>query len=85
MLCNVKLVDRETHKHLGLILSNDCTWTAHIKSLTRTAWYRLHLESEIHALEKLYFAFIRPILEYSCSVWDNCSSENKKKCLILYM
>lgn len=81
---NVKLVDKETHKHLGLILSNDCTWTAHIKSLTQTAWYRLHLLRNLkfklkrHALEKLYFAFIRPILEYSCSVWDNCSSENKK-------
>jgi hypothetical protein len=24
-------------------------------------------------LEKIYLTFIRPLLEYSCEVWDNCS------------
>jgi hypothetical protein len=24
-------------------------------------------------LEKVYLTFIRPLLEYSCVVWDNCS------------
>lgn len=28
------------------------------------------------ALIKIYFAFIRPILEYGSIVWDNCSQEN---------
>lgn len=28
------------------------------------------------ALIKIYFAFIRPILEYGSIVWDNCSHEN---------
>ena len=32
------------------------------------------------ALEKkMYFAFIRPLLEYSDSVWDNCSNEAKRQ------
>ena len=31
------------------------------------------------ALEKIYFAFIRPLLEYSDSVWDNCSNEAKRQ------
>lgn len=28
-------------------------------------------------MEKIYIAFIRPLLEYSDSVWDNCSNELK--------
>ena len=30
------------------------------------------------SLEKNYFSFIRPLLEYSDSVWDNLSQENVK-------
>ena len=29
-----------------------------------------------NALIKIYFAFIRPILEYGSIVWGNCSQEN---------
>ena len=29
-----------------------------------------------NALIKIYFAFIRPILEYGSIVWDNCSQGN---------
>ena len=28
--------------------------------------------------EKIYFSFIRPLLEYSDSVWDNLGQENVK-------
>ena len=28
-----------------------------------------------NSLEKLYFGFIRPILEYGSVVWDNCTRE----------
>ena len=31
------------------------------------------------ALERIYISFIRPLLEYSDSVWDNCSNEAKKQ------
>ena len=31
------------------------------------------------ALEKMYMAFVRPLLEYSDVVWDNCSLETKKQ------
>ena len=30
------------------------------------------------SLEKMYFAYIRSLLEYSDVVWDNCSLESKK-------
>ena len=30
-------------------------------------------------LEKIYLSFIRPLLEYSCEVWDNCSQRDKDR------
>ena len=30
------------------------------------------------SLEKIYFSYIRPLLEYSDTVWENCSAESKK-------
>ena len=30
------------------------------------------------SLEKMYFAYIRPLLEYSDVVWNNCCLESKK-------
>ena len=81
---NTVISESSSHKHLGLTFSNTCTWSEHIKLITDTAWSRLNLLRVLkfrikrRALQKLYFAFIRPLLEYSCSVWDNCSTENKK-------
>ena len=31
------------HKYLGLILSNNCSWTEHINSISDKAWARLNL------------------------------------------
>ncbi|MEW8546213.1 MAG: reverse transcriptase family protein [Candidatus Thiodiazotropha sp.] len=81
---NTIISENTSHKHLGLTFSNTCTWSEHIKNITDTAWLRLNLLRVLkfklnrRALQKLYFAFIRPLLEYSSSVWDNCSTENKK-------
>jgi hypothetical protein len=30
-------------------------------------------------LEKIYLSFIRPLLEYSCEVWDNCSQTDNDR------
>ena len=30
-------------------------------------------------LEKMYISYIRPLLNYSDSVWDSCSSDSKKQ------
>ena len=27
----------------------------------------------------MYLSFIRPVLEYACVVWDNCSAEQSEK------
>ncbi len=32
-----------------------------------------------HSLEKIYLSFIRPLLEYSSIVWDNCTAGDKQR------
>ena len=80
---NIMLPESDTHKHLGLTLSNSCTWSSHIKEISSKAWVRLNLMRTLKfkvsrkSLEKIYHTFIRPLLEYCDAVWDNCSAENK--------
>ena len=82
---NIPLKCMSTHKHLGLTFSDTCDWTNHITNITDAAWTRLNLLCTLkfkinrHALEKIYFAFIRPVLEYSDSVWDNATNDSKKQ------
>ncbi|MEW8545561.1 MAG: reverse transcriptase family protein [Candidatus Thiodiazotropha sp.] len=84
LMNNTVITESSSHKHLGLIFSKVCTWSEHIKYITDNAWSRLNLlrvlkfKIKRQSLQKLYYAFIRPLLEYSCSVWDNCSTEDKK-------
>ena len=69
------------HKHLGLTFSNTGSWDEHVKSISEKSWSRLNLLKALKfrvsgkSLEKIYFAYIRPLLEYSDTVWNNCSSE----------
>ena len=80
---NTVLSEATCHKHLVLTFSNTCGWTEHINRICETAWARINLlralKFRIHrnALERMYFAFIRPLLEYSDAVWDNCTNECK--------
>ncbi|MCF1459523.1 MAG: reverse transcriptase family protein, partial [Shewanella sp.] len=82
---NTILSESSSHKHLGITFSNTCDWTEHISRIAKLAWTRINLlrtlKFRIHrnALERIYFAFIRPLLEYSDSIWDNCSNECKSQ------
>ena len=82
---NVVLNETTSHKHLGLTISNTCSWIEHINNIAETAWSRLNLMRLLKfkinrkALEKMYFAFIRPLLEYSDSVWDYSPAYVKKQ------
>jgi hypothetical protein len=69
------------HKHLGLNISQDLTWGLHITEITDKANRRLGILRSLKyklnklSIERIYFAFIRPILEYGDVVWDNISIE----------
>ena len=42
LMNNIVLTEMDTHKHLGLTLSNTCTWSNHIQAITTKAWTRLN-------------------------------------------
>ncbi|MES9994357.1 MAG: hypothetical protein ABW098_20600 [Candidatus Thiodiazotropha sp.] len=72
------------HKHLGIVLSSDATWTHHLEVILAKAWKRLGYIRKYKflldrpSLKKLYQTFIRPLLEYGNFLWDNCTIENKR-------
>ena len=74
-----RIPEVDEHKHLGVILSNDCSWHSHIKYITDKAWKRVHIMRKLKfaidrkSLEIIYTSFIRPILEYADVVWNNCT------------
>ena len=74
-----------SHKHSGITFINNCSWNEHINNTTKAAYTRFNLLNALkfklnrNALEKIYISFIRPLLEYSDAVWDNASTENKKR------
>ena len=80
--CNGSTIsESRTHCHLGLLFQSDAKWSSHLNNLYEKACSRLNLLRMLKhlldrsALVKVYFAFIRPILEYGGIVWDNCSQE----------
>ena len=65
------------------MFSSDGKWRRHIdymlskasKQLCVLRKLKFILKREI--LEKIYLAYIRPLSEYSCEVWDICSQMDK--------
>ena len=79
---NVVLPEIESHKHLGLILSNNLSWSEHIDSILKSVSPMIDVLTSLKykldrgSLEQIYFSFIRPKLEYGCHIWDNCTTSN---------
>ena len=81
---NQQISEVETHTHLGIFLSSDCTWHTHIDYIKKKAWNRIHmrklkLKIDRKSLEIIYTTFIRPILEYADVIWDNCTQYEKQE------
>ena len=81
--CQIKEV--EIHKHLGLYFSCNGTWNTHIDSIKEKAWQRLNIMRRLklllgrRSLEINYISFIRPLLEYGDTIWDNCTLYEKRE------
>ena len=84
-LNNCEISTVKTHKHLGLSLSEDARWANHISQSLQKAWQRIGILRSLkfklnrNCLEKMYNSFVRPLLEYSDVVWDNCSNQLKSE------
>ena len=69
----------QDHKHLGVTLSTNGQWTTHIDNILTSASRTLGIMKKMkftlsrRALNQIYISYIRPIIEYSCIVWDGCS------------
>ena len=80
-----QITEVDSHKHLGLYLSNDCTWHKHINYITEKAWTRINIMRRLKfkldrkSLEQIYLVFIRPLLEYGDIIWDNCLQSEKQE------
>ena len=70
------------HKHLGITLSENCTWNEHINNILSSAWKIVGIMRKLkfclsrHALNQMYLSYVRPLLEYSSVVWDGCSYQS---------
>lgn len=76
---NVALVEKPEHKHLGVIIQNNCKWDSHINFIISKAKlqvaclrsYKYKLSRK--CLEIMYNSFILPHFDYCDTVWDNCT------------
>ena len=84
-MSDVLIKEVSSHKHLGVHLSSDCTWHSHIEHIKEKAWQRLNVMRRLKfildrkSLETIYTSFIRPVLEYGDTVWDNCTLYEKRE------
>ena len=81
---NVELDYVDTHKHLGVTLSDDGTWHAHISNIASSAskvlgtMKLLKFKLKRTTLCQMYISYLRPILEYASIIWDNCTEYEKE-------
>ena len=79
LLNQKQVIEVSSHKHLGLVFSNDCSWHEHLDYIKTKAWSRINIMRKLkfkldrRSLQTIYFSFIRPLLEYADVVWDNCT------------
>ena len=78
-LNNETIREVETHTRLGLTLNCNGKWDQHVSNIVAKANYSLTALRKLKnyldkiTLEKIYFSYVRPIMEYSSIVWDNCT------------
>ena len=72
-------------KYLGLLITNNLTWSAHINSICSHAkkilgliYRRFYSSANQDTLRQLYISLVRPHLEYACPVWDPHLVKDKK-------
>ena len=76
ILGHKSLQETDNHPYLGVHITNDLTWNKHIHQITATAnrtlaFVRRNLYScPQHIKKSAYTTLVRPLLEYSSSVWD---------------
>ena len=79
------LQETPSHSYLGVEISNDLKWDKHISNITSSAnkvngFIRRNLISCTKQTKSLaYTTLVRPIVEYSSSVWDPYTKEHTQE------
>jgi hypothetical protein len=74
-----------SHKHLGVILSQNAKWNEHLVNMITNITkhlgilWKFKFSLKRSNLEKMYLVYIRPLFEYACEVWDNCGIDYSDK------
>ena len=85
ILYDVVLPETKTHKHLGVTLSSNLSWSSHIDSILNSVapmadiLKKLKYQVDKESLEKIYFSFIRSKSEYGNYIWNNCFEGDKDR------
>ena len=73
---NTTLQETDRHSYLGICITKDLNWNKHIHQITASAnrtlaFIRRNLHScPINIKTTAYTTLVRPLLEYSSSIWD---------------
>ena len=84
-LDNTILQDVPNNPYLGIIISNDLSWSTHINNVSKKAscslgFLRRNLSHCPFSTRKLaYISLVRSTLEYGCSIWDPYQQYNVDK------
>ena len=76
---NHQLEDVSYHRHLGITLKSDLTWSHHINLIAQKANRLINIlkclqfRLDRNSLETIYMSFIRSLLEYGSPIWDGCT------------
>ena len=84
---NAKTIDRVTvYKLLGLHVTDELKWQAHVSAICSKASKRLHFlrllkraSMSIADLTHYYETIIRPIMEYACVVWHTSLTKGQNE------
>ena len=77
-----QILEVDSHKHLGIIFQKDLSCHKHMVYVKEKAWSRVNAmrkHFDRKSLETIYITFVRPILEYADTVWDNCAQYEKEE------
>ena len=79
LLNDTKLTEVNNHKHLGLTISNNMSWSSHINEILAKAEKRLSMMRRSKhilprsCLDKLYKSMILPLLDFCDVIYDSCT------------
>ena len=78
-----------THKHLGILFSDDLSWKSHVNHIVKKTSNRINVLKCLHrklpryCLERIFEYMVLPIIEYGDVVYDNMSNSLEQELELL--